>query len=261
DRRARARGDRAHSCGARHDDGAHHAQLGDLEHGRSRALDARWADPRRNPQPGAPQSARAVVVASALDKKLIRDLWRMRGQVLAIGLIMASGIGILIMGLATVESLDETARAYYERYRFGHVFARVKRAPERLAAQVGALPGVRTVEPRVVANAVLDIAGFEEPVVAELVSLPTHREAKLNLVAVRSGRMPRPRSTDEALVSEPFAEAHGLQVGDRIRAILNGSWRELRIVGVALSPEYVYAIGPGALMPDDARFGVLCLDE
>jgi len=201
------------------------------------------------------------VVASALDKKLIRDLWRMRGQVLAIGLIMASGIGILIMGLATVESLDETARAYYERYRFGHVFARVKRAPERLAAQIGALPGVQTVETRVVANAVLDIAGFEEPVVAELVSLPTHREAKLNLVAVRSGRMPRPRSTDEALVSEPFAEAHGLQVGDRIRAILNGSWRELRIVGVALSPEYVYAIGPGALMPDDARFGVLWLDE
>lgn len=201
------------------------------------------------------------MVTRALDKKLIRDLWRMRGQVLAIGLIMASGIAVLVMGLSTVESLDETARAYYERYRFAHVFARVKRAPERLAAEIGALPGVQTVETRVIANAVLDVAGFEEPIVAELVSLPESGEAKLNLVTLRSGRMPRPRSTDEALVSEPFAEAHGLNLGDRIRAVLNGSWRELRIVGVALSPEYVYAIGPGALMPDDARFGVVWLDE
>lgn len=201
------------------------------------------------------------MVASALGKKLVRDLWRMRGQVLAIGLIMASGIGILVMGLSTVESLDETARAYYERYRFGHVFARVKRAPERLMSEIAALPGVQTVETRVIANAVLDVAGFEEPVVAELVSLPSSGEAKLNLVTLRGGRMPRPRSTNEALVSEPFAEAHGLHIGDRIRAILNGSWRELRIVGVALSPEYVYAIGPGALMPDDSRFGVLWLDE
>jgi putative ABC transport system permease protein len=201
------------------------------------------------------------VVARALDKKLVRDLWRMRGQVLAIGLIMASGIGVLIMGLSTVESLDETARAYYERYRFAHVFARVTRAPERLIGQIAALPGVQTVETRVVENAVLDIVGFEEPVVAALVSLPSQNRAKLNLLTLRSGRMPRARSTYEALVSEPFAQAHGLHVGDQIRAILNGSWRELRIVGIALSPEYVYAIGPGALMPDDSRFGVLWLDE
>lgn len=201
------------------------------------------------------------MVKSALNRKLWRDVWRMRGQVLAIGLIMASGIGVLIMGLATVEALDETARAYYERYRFGNIFARVKRAPERVAAEIGALPGVQTVETRVVGTAVLDIAGFEEPVVAQLVSLPARKPSHLNLVALRAGSMPRPHARDETLISEPFAQAHGLQVGMTLRAVLGGTWRELRIVGIALSPEYVYAIGPGALMPDDARFGVLWLDE
>lgn len=201
------------------------------------------------------------MVRRALNRKLWRDLWRMRGQVLAIGLIMASGIGVLVMGLATVEALDETARAYYERYRFGHIFAHVKRAPLRVVAEIAALQGVQSVETRVVNTAVLDIVGFEEPVVAQLVSMPSDRPAQLNLLALRGGRMPRPHASDEVLISEPFAQAQALQVGESIRAILNGTWRELKIVGIALSPEYVYAIGPGALMPDDARFGVLWLNE
>ena len=59
------------------------------------------------------------------------------------------------------------------------------------------------------------------------------------------------------MLTEPFAQAHGLEPGDHLRAVINGRWRELSVVGIALSPEYVYAIGPGALMPDDQRFGVL----
>lgn len=201
------------------------------------------------------------MVRAALNKKLWRDLWRMRGQVIAIGLIMASGIGVLVMGLSTVEALDETARAYYERYRFAHVFAQVKRAPTRLLTDIAALPGVQTVEGRVVEGAILDIEGFEEPVVGQLVSLPITMNSQLNLLTLRSGRMPAPHADDEVTISEPFARAHSLYVGDKIRAVLNGAWRELRIVGTALSPEFVYAIGPGALMPDDRRFGVLWLPE
>lgn len=201
------------------------------------------------------------MVSGALNKKLWRDLWRMRGQVLAIGLIMASGIGVLVMGLSTVEALEETARAYYERYRFAHVFAQVKRAPKRVLAEIAALPGVQTVEARVVEGAILDIQGFEEPVVGRLVSLPDNAVPRLNLLTLRSGRMPAAHSDDEVLLSEPFARAHSLYAGETIKAVLNGTWRELRVVGTALSPEYVYAIGPGALMPDDRRFGVLWLPE
>ncbi|MDY0066815.1 MAG: FtsX-like permease family protein [Steroidobacteraceae bacterium] len=197
----------------------------------------------------------------ALERKLWRDLWRMRGQALAIALVMASGVAVLTMGLTTVESLDETARAYYERQRFAQIFAHVKRVPQHVSGQIAALPGVQTVETRIVHGAVLDIEGFEEPVVAQLVSLPTRKPALLNLLHLRAGRMPQAHATDEAVISEPFALAHGLQPGARVRAVLNGAWRTLRIVGVALSPEYVYTIAPGAFMPDDLRFGVLWLNE
>jgi putative ABC transport system permease protein len=194
-----------------------------------------------------------------LDRKLLRDLWRLRGQVLAIGMVIASGVGVLVMSLTAIEALQETADAYYERYRFAQVFARVERAPQYLADRLALIEGVQSVETRVVRNAVLDVAGFEEPVIGQLVSVPEDGEPRLNRLAIRQGRYPRLGAPDEVVLSEPFAEAHALGIGDPLRAVINGRWRELHVVGIALSPEYVYTIGPGALMPDDRRFGVLWL--
>ena len=116
----------------------------------------------------------------ALHRKLLRDLWRLRGQVFAIALVMASGIGVLVMSLTTVESLEETAIAYYERYDFAQVFAHVEGAPEHLRDRLREIPGVRTVETRVVRTAVLDIQGYEEPVIGRLVSVPERLDSRVS---------------------------------------------------------------------------------
>ena len=197
----------------------------------------------------------------ALNRKLLRDLWRLRGQVLAIALVIASGVAVLVMSLTALEALQGTAEAYYERYRFAQVFASVKRAPERLASRIAALPGVQTVETRIVELAILDVEGFAEPVIGVLASIPEHGEPKLNRLALRQGRFVGPGRPDEVVISETFSEGHGLGPGDHLHAIINGHKRRLEVVGVALSPEYVYSIGPGALMPDDQRFGVLWMGE
>ncbi|MDH3660857.1 MAG: ABC transporter permease [Alphaproteobacteria bacterium] len=193
----------------------------------------------------------------ALNRKLMRDLWRLRGQILAIALVVASGVAVLVMSLSALEALVETSEAYYERYRFAHVFAGVKRAPDHLARRIAAIPGVQTVETRIAKFAILDIEGFAEPVIGRLMSVPEGREPLLNQLALREGRLVEPGRPDEVVLSEPFAEAHGYKPGDRIAAIINDTKRPLNIVGIALSPEFVYAIGPGALMPDDKRFGIL----
>lgn len=193
----------------------------------------------------------------AIDRKVLRDLWHLRGQVLAIGMVVAAGIAALIMSLSTLEALDETTAAYYERYRFGEVFASVTRAPAIVEQRIAAIPGVRTVQTRVLRFATLDIEDFAEPVMGQFVSVPEGRQPILNQLALRSGRLPEDGGKDEVVLNEPFAEAHNLAAGDQIVAIVNGHRRELRIVGTALSPEFVYALGPGALMPDDQRFGVL----
>jgi putative ABC transport system permease protein len=194
---------------------------------------------------------------SSLDRKLLRDLWRLRLQALAIALVIASGVALMVMALTTTESLEATTKAYYERARFADVFARLKRAPDSLEARIAAIPGVRVAETRIVESGLLDVAGYREPVVATLVSLPKSGPQRLNALVLRTGRLPAPGRLREAVVGEPFAEAHHLRPGDTIGAVLRGRHVVLRIVGTALSPEFVYAIPPGGLMPDDRRFGVI----
>ena len=194
---------------------------------------------------------------NVLNRKLLRNLWQLRGQVLAIAIVVASGVAVLVMSLSTLSSLQETAATYYERYRFADVFASLTRAPEQLSERIAGIPGVQYAETRISKLATLDIEGFEEPVIGQLVSIPERGESVLNRLALLSGRLVLPDHPDEAVLSEPFAEAHGLTPGDRLHAIINGNRRTLTVVGIALSPEYVYAIGPGALMPDNRRFGVL----
>ncbi len=193
----------------------------------------------------------------ALDRKVIRDLWRLRGQVIAIGLVIGSGVAVMIMALSTVEALRNTADAYYERYQFADIFAGLKRAPRSLCVRIADLPGVRTAQCRIVSYATLDIPGFGEPVIGQFVSLLDSGDAVLNRPVIRRGRSVRPRGVDEVVLNEPFADAHGLGPGDTLVAVLNGTRRKLRVVGVALSPEFIYSLGPGALMPDDRRFGVM----
>lgn len=194
---------------------------------------------------------------SSLDRKLVRELWRLKAQVLAIAVVIASGTALLIMALTTIEALEETTAAYYERTRFADVFARAKRVPEHLARDIAEIPGVRLAETRIVEGAILDMPGFAEPVVGQLLSLPQRGPELLNKLVIRSGRLVDPARPDEVVVSEPFAEAHRLKPGDRFEAVLRGRKRELHVVGTALSPEFVYAIAPGGLMPDDERFGIL----
>lgn len=194
---------------------------------------------------------------SPLNRKLLRDLWRLRGQVLSVALVVASGVALLVMSLSAVSSLRATTDAYYDRYGFADAFAAVKRAPERLAARIRAIPGVQAVETRVGAFAIVDIPGMAAPATAQLLSLPDRGPPTLNRLAMKSGRLPAPGRDDEAVALARFAEAHGLGVGDEVVVLLNGARRNVRLVGLALSPEFVYAMGPGALIPDERSFGVL----
>ncbi len=198
----------------------------------------------------------------ALDIKLFRDLWRLWAQVLAIALVIAGGVASLVMAVGSYRSLEETRTAYYERHQFADVFANVRRAPKTLAARIAEIPGVAAVDTRIVKFALLDIPNFSQPATGQIVSLPESGQPALNRLHVRLGRLPEPGSLEEAAVNENFANAHAFKPGSRFSAILNGRKRELVVTGVVLSPEFIYAIGPGDMMvPDDRRFGIIWMSE
>lgn len=198
---------------------------------------------------------------SALDRKLIRDVLAMKGQALAIAAVIGAGMAMFVTLLSNFDSLRRTQSAYYERQRFADVFVSLKRAPQSLAERIAAIPGVARIDTRVVANVVLDIPGLGEPATGRLVSIPAEGQPPLNALYLRAGRWVSATRPDEVLVSEAFSDAHDFTLGDQVSAIINGRKRDLTIVGIALSPEYVYSIQPGELVPDARRFGVMWMER
>ena len=196
-----------------------------------------------------------------LNRMFWRDLWHLRGQVSAAALVVACGVAAFVSMRSTYESLLSAQAEYYAAYRFADVFAQVKRAPESLAARIAEIPGVAEVRTQVAMPVTLDVPGLDEPATGRLISVPDRRRSMINDLFLRRGRYVEAERDDEVIVSEPFAAANRLNLGDRIGAIINGRWKRLRIVGTALSPEYIYEVGGGALFPDNRRFGVMWMGE
>jgi putative ABC transport system permease protein len=198
---------------------------------------------------------------SALHAKLFRDLVHLRGQILAITIVLACGIATYVTMRSSYRSLELAQSTYYSRYRFADVFSHVKRAPDPVSAAIAAIPGVAAVQTRIVMDVTLDVPGLEEPATGRLVSIPERRAPMLNDLFLREGRYIEPGQRGEVIASEAFAAANHLSVGDSLEAVLNGRWERLRIVGIGLSPEYIYEILPSEVFPDNRRFGVLWMSR
>ena len=197
----------------------------------------------------------------ALDRKLLREVTHLKGQIATIALVLASGITCFIALRGTYSSLEWSRETYYDRTRFAEVFARLERAPESTARRIEALPGVALVQTRVAKEVSLPIEGLDRAAYGQVISLPTHGEPATNALHLESGRLPEPGHDEEVLVLGSFARAHGFGPGHRLPVVINGTLRNLRVVGIAQSPEFVYAIRPGALADDPKRYAVLWMDR
>lgn len=198
---------------------------------------------------------------AALDLKLFRDLGKIRGQIIAVSLVMACGIAMMITTRGLIRSLETTRSAYYTEKRFADLFCELKRAPNSLRNRLAEIPGVAAVDTRVSGRITLDLPGLSEPADGMMLSLPDDRPQQLNLLYVRHGRLPELGSHNEVVVGEAFAVAHGFRPGNVIDVTIRGARERLKIVGIALSPEFVFEARGGETFPDNRRFGVFWMNE
>jgi putative ABC transport system permease protein len=198
----------------------------------------------------------------ALDRKALRDLRLLWSQAVTIALVVASGIAGFIACLSAVDSLALARDRFYDSGRFADVFVAVKRAPASLAHRLADLEGVADIQTTVEAAARVTVPNSPDPVIGQLIGLDSRHPHRLNRVMLRTGRFPQPGARAggdlEAVVSDGFAQAHGLKPGARVTALVNGKRRGLSITGTALSPEYIFAGLWG--MPDLRAFGVFWVD-
>ena len=207
---------------------------------------------------------------NTLDRKVLRELWMIRGQILAIAIVIASGLSTVIMSYSTLESLQQTRERYYQEYGFADIFVSLKRAPITLVEQIKQIQGVEMVQDRVRAPARINLETFTDLIQGQLVSLEIENTTisdSLNQLYLREGRLPvsgsdsGSKKLEEVLISEAFAQPHDLHPGDRMTIIVNGRKKQLLIVGIALSPEFIYQIAPGTLIPDFSRYGIIWMDR
>jgi putative ABC transport system permease protein len=196
----------------------------------------------------------------ALDKKLVRDLVRLRGQVVTIALVIACGIAQLVSFVTLYRSLEASRDTFYADTRFGDVFVHVDRAPRSMLARIADMPGVAQVDGRVTGDFRLELPAVSVPLLGRFVSLDGAPEARLDSLFVEEGRSVTPSSASEVVVSELFAHTRGLRPGGSIVAVIDGREVKLRIVGIATSPEYVITTNPHSGFPDASTFGVLWMD-
>ena len=198
---------------------------------------------------------------NTLDQKLFRDLFRLKGQVIAITLIVACGIACLVTMMSAYNSLQLTQQTYYDRYRFADVFVPLKRAPDSLTARIAEIPGVQQVQTRVVVNVNLDVPGLNEPATGRLISIPEARSPMLNDLFIRKGRYIEPGRRDQVLVSEAFATANNLDIGDELGAVINDALAAATDCWNCPVAEYIYEVNAGELFPDNQRFGILWMNR
>lgn len=200
-------------------------------------------------------------MVSALHLKLLRELWRLKSQMLSIALVVATGIMTVVTMRGSYESLVVAQQDYYQQTRFADAWVSLRRAPETVMPHISSIPGVALAERRITLMATLDLPGLEAPASGRFISLPESRTPALNDIMILRGRYIEPGSADEVIINEKFSVARQLNPGDSITAIINGRARDLDIVGIAISPEHIYAMPPGSLMPDDERYGILWMGE
>lgn len=198
-----------------------------------------------------------VSVMQAMDRKLLRDFIRLWAQGLAIALVLAAGVTVIIMSVGMSRALNESREAYYAQNRFADLFASARRAPDSLLSDIRNIPGVMEVDAQVRQYATLDIPDRAKPATGLLLSYDPSEPPALNIPILRSGNWPE--RMGEVVINEPFAKANSFRPGDTFAVNLNGRKREVQITGTALSPEFIYTIGPGALMPQNETFGILWL--
>ncbi len=196
-----------------------------------------------------------------LRTKLARDLWRLRYQCLTIALLVGCGIASFVASVSAAASVLASRDAFYADARFADVFAHLERAPRPVLDRLRELPGVAAVEGRIVGDFRVMIDATDEPLLAHFVSVTWPEEGRLNETRIQSGRLVEPGSADEVVLSATFAETWGLVPGTRIKAVIDGRLAALTVVGVAMSPEFVWAASPRTGLPDPWHFGVAWMDE
>ncbi len=198
---------------------------------------------------------------SVLDRKLLRELYRSKGLLLAITSIVAVGMTCFVSMRSAYYNLQRAKADYYRECRMADFWIDLKKAPLAEIDTLKELPGITQITPRIQFAATVDLENVTRPLNSLVLSLPDHRQPAINDIVLKEGDYFTDRRANEVIVNASFARRHNVYPGSWIHLLLNNRRQELFVVGTAISSEFTYLLGPGALVPDPDSFGVFYLKK
>jgi putative ABC transport system permease protein len=169
---------------------------------------------------------------------------------------MAVGVGCYVALGFAFQNLSIAKREYYAECRMADFAVEVKKAPLAELAPLEKIPGVVEIRPRIQFFATVDLPRVPEPLNGIVLSLPDRREPTINDIVLRRGGYFTDTRDNEVILNDAFARRQGLHPGQWVHLLLNNHRQELFVVGTAVSSEFTYLVGPGAITPDPEHLGV-----
>ncbi|MGM0487449.1 MAG: ABC transporter permease [Planctomycetota bacterium] len=196
-----------------------------------------------------------------LNRKLARELYQSKGLLLAITSIVAIGMTCFISMRSAYHNLRQAKTRYYRQCRMADFWIDLKKAPLVEIAALEAIPGITQLTPRIQFAATVDLEHVSKPLNSLVISLPDRRQPVVNDIVLKRGDYFTHQRRNEVIVNAAFARHHNIHPGSWIHLLLNNRRQELFVVGTAISSEFTYLLGPGALIPDPSSFGVFYIKK
>ncbi len=200
-------------------------------------------------------------MVKVLDRKLLRELWHQKGLIVAITMLVSVGIMCFIFMRSAHHNLKLAQAKYNAQCRMADFWINIKKAPVAELNELLSIPGISELRPRIQFLCTVDLPQARDPINGLVLSMPDQRQPVINDVVLKRGGYFTEQRRDEVLVNNAFARKHGIIPGDVIHLILNNRRQELHVVGTAISSEFIYLVGPGAISPDPEHFGVFYLKQ
>ncbi len=194
---------------------------------------------------------------TTLTRKTLRDLRRSWAQTLALTVIIAVGITTFVASIGAYRDLRTSYHETYDRLHFADVTFRVQAAPATVVNDIAQVEGVTAASGRLIVD-----TGFQlpdgEPIRSRLIGLPASARPAVNDILILEGRYLQPNDQAVAVVESHFADFYDIHSGDTVTPMFDGEKRPLKVVGVAVSPEYLI-VTPSRqeFLPSARTFAVL----
>jgi len=195
-------------------------------------------------------------LVTVLDKKRRRDIIKLKGMLIAVAAIVAIGVASFVGMLATYINLTNAQGNYYSKCRMADFWIDLKKAPLNDVERLREMKGIAELRERISFPIRVDLENVESLITGMALSMPSEPLPVINSIFLRQGSYFTEKRRNEVIVSEQFAKARNIKPGDTLHLIMDGQRKKVYVIGIAISPEFIYCTPPGSIVNQPKNYGI-----